>query len=161
MILETLHTYQTAFWWIGVLSVLTFLATILVIPLIFIHIPADYFVPRKRKKSASQGRYPPIHFLSRVFKNLFGIIFILTGLAMVILPGQGIIAILIGIMMVDFPGKFALERRIVQHPPVLRAINWMRTKANRQELQILPRGCAGAKGHEKRIAELGCDRDSP
>ena len=161
MILKWLHISQTAFWWIGALSILTFLGTLLVIPLIVVHIPADYFKPRKRKKHPRHKRFSLIRLLSIALKNFFGVIFILAGLAMVVLPGQGIITILIGIMMVDFPGKFALERRIVQHPPVLRGINWMRTKANRGPLQVPQRGRACARDHEKRVVELGSDRDSP
>jgi len=55
---------------------------------------------------------------------------------MLLLPGQGLITILIGIMMLNFPGKLAMERRIVQQPTVLRAINWIRAKAARPVLQI-------------------------
>jgi len=55
---------------------------------------------------------------------------------MLLLPGQGIITILIGIMMLNFPGKFTLEQRIVQQPNVLRAVNWMRTKADRPVLEV-------------------------
>jgi drug/metabolite transporter (DMT)-like permease len=71
-----------------------------------------------------------------MLKNLLGIIFILAGVAMLILPGQGILTILLGIMLMNFPGKHTLERRIVQQPAVLRAINWMRTKANHPELKL-------------------------
>jgi hypothetical protein len=92
---------------------------------------------------------------------VFGIIFILAGLAMLVLPGQGIITVLIGIMMVDFPGKFALERRIVQHPRVLRAINWMRTTARRRPLQVPLRGGARArKDYRGRMVELCADKES-
>jgi len=43
---------------------------------------------------------------------------------------------LIGIMMLNFPGKFASQLRIVQQPTVLRAINWIRMKANRPALEV-------------------------
>jgi len=55
---------------------------------------------------------------------------------MLLLPGQGFITILIGIMLLNFPGKLSLELRIVQQPPVFRAINWMRARANQPSLQI-------------------------
>lgn len=70
------------------------------------------------------------------FKNLLGLIFIIAGLAMLLLSGQGFITILIGIMMLNFPGKFTLEQRIVQQPIVLRAINWIRAKTDQPELQV-------------------------
>jgi hypothetical protein len=81
-------------------------------------------------------QYAVICLIGLVLKNLFGIIFVLAGLAMLFLPGQGFITILIGIMMLNFPGKLAMERRIVQQPTVLRAINWIRAKANRPVLEV-------------------------
>jgi hypothetical protein len=83
-----------------------------------------------------RGRYSIIRLTGIVVKNIFGIVFVLAGLAMLILPGQGIITILIGVMLLNFPGKLALEKRIVRQRNVLRAINWMRAKANKPALQV-------------------------
>jgi hypothetical protein len=47
---------------------------------------------------------------------------------MLFIPGQGLLTMLLGIVCLDFPGKRALERRIVAHPPVFRALNWIRAK---------------------------------
>ncbi len=106
MILEWVHIHETAFWWIGILSMATFVGTIIIIPILIVRIPADYF---KRKKQKSEpcykNHYAPICFIGLVFKNLLGIIFVLAGLAMLFLPGQGFITILIGIMMLNFPGN--------------------------------------------------------
>ncbi len=136
MIPEWIRVHEGALWGVGALSVVTLVVTLIVIPIIVIHIPVDYFQRRKRNPRCCQGRYPVIRLLLLALKNILGIIFVVAGLAMLVLPGQGIITILIGIMLLNFPGKLALERRIVQQPPVLRAINWMRAKANKPALQV-------------------------
>ncbi|MBW1715176.1 MAG: hypothetical protein JRJ77_05010, partial [Deltaproteobacteria bacterium] len=91
-------------------------------------------------------QHPVIRFVGLGLKNFLGILFVLLGLAMLVLPGQGVITILIGIMMLNFPGKFALERRIVRQPSVLRVINWMRAKANKPALQASKRDLKGRGG---------------
>jgi hypothetical protein len=136
MMLEWIRGHELALLWIGTLSLIAFFLTLILVPVLVVHIPSDYFLRKKRKLANLQGRYPVIRLTGIVVKNIFGIVFVLAGLAMLILPGQGIITILIGVMMLNFPGKSDLERRIVQQPSVLRAINWMRAKANKPALQI-------------------------
>ena len=137
MILEWVRIHEIAFWWIGTLSMATFVGTLIIIPILVVRIPADYFKRKKQKPNPCyKNQYAAICFIGLIFKNLFGLIFIIAVVAMLFLPGQGFITILIGIMMLNFPGKFTLEQRIVQQPTVLRAINWMRTKANRPVLDV-------------------------
>jgi len=71
-----------------------------------------------------------------VAKNAAGVVFVLAGLAMLVLPGQGILTILIGLTLVNFPGKRSLEKRIVRQEKVCFAINWMRSRAGRPPLKI-------------------------
>jgi hypothetical protein len=136
MIPEWIRVHEGALWGIGALSIVTFMGTLIVIPLLVIHIPVDYFQRRNRNPRPYQGRYPVIRLLLMALKNILGIIFVLAGLGMLVLPGQGFITILIGIMLLNFPGKFALELHIVRQPAVLRAINWMRAKANKPALRV-------------------------
>jgi len=146
MTLEWLHAHEIALLWIGILSVIALLGTLIMIPVLAIRIPEDYFKPKKRKPYRFPSQHPVIHFIGLGLKNSLGILFILLGLAMLVLPGQGVITILIGIMMLNFPGKFALEQRIVQQPNVLRVINWMRAKANKPALQVSKGGLKGRGG---------------
>lgn len=123
-------------WGIGALSIVTLVGTLIVIPILIIHIPVDYFQRRNRNPRPYQGQYPLIRLLLLALKNILGIIFVVAGLGMLLLPGQGFITILIGIMLLNFPGKFAVQLRIVRQPAVLRAINWMRAKANKPALEV-------------------------
>jgi len=136
MILEWVRIHEIAFWWIGTLSMATFVGTLIIIPILIVRIPADYFKREKQKPDRSHRQYSFIRILGLVLKNLLGLVLIIAGVAMLFLPGQGFITILIGIMMLNFPGKHKMERRIVQQPIVLRAINWIRAKTDRPELQV-------------------------
>ena len=137
MILEWVRIHEIAFWWIGILSMATFVGTLIIIPILVVRIPADYFKRKKQKPvPCYKKQYAALCFIGLFFKNLFGAIFVLAGLAMLFLPGQGFITILIGIMMLNFPGKFALQLRIVQQPTVLGAINWIRMKVNQPVLEV-------------------------
>ena len=57
---------------------------------------------------------------------------------MLVLPGQGILTILVGFTLLDFPGKFRLQRWIVTRRGVLESINWVRKKAGREPLALVP-----------------------
>ena len=72
---------------------------------------------------------------------MLGAIFIVAGIAMIFLPGQGAITILIGITLTDFPGKYRLERWLVTRRPILRSINWLRERRGHPPL----RTCNGAE----------------
>ena len=144
--LEWIRAHEIALWWIWILSMVAFVATLIVIPILAIGIPVDYFKRDKEKPDRSGRQHPVIRLVGLGLRNLLGILFILVGIAMLVLPGQGVITILIGIMMLNFPGKFALERRIVHQPSVLRAINWLRAKANKPALQFSKEDVKGKGG---------------
>ena len=133
--LEWIRGHELALWWMGTVSLVMFLASLILIPMLVVHIPPDYFLRKKRTLVNFGSPYSVIRPIGIVIKNILGIVFVLAGLAMLLLPGQGIITILIGVMMLNFPGKRNLERRIVQQPNILGAINWMRAKAHKPALQ--------------------------
>ena len=130
-----LRGHESVLWWLGALSVVTFVGTLVALPLVVARLPPDYFThayrPGRRRHAQSTG----VNLLWRLGKNLLGSLIVLVGLAMLLLPGQGILTILIGLMLLDFPGKRKLERRLVQQPSVWRAINWMRAKAHQPALE--------------------------
>jgi drug/metabolite transporter (DMT)-like permease len=121
---------------LGALSIVTFFGTLLVLPIAVTWIPADYFVRDQRQGKHHDRPATVLHLLRLVGKNLLGIIFVLTGIALLVLPGQGILTILLGLMLMNFPGKRALERRLVQQPAVLGAINWLRARAHQPALVV-------------------------
>jgi len=71
-----------------------------------------------------------------LLKNLIGVVFLLGGIAMLLLPGQGVLTMLIGVSLMDLPGKRKLERKLIGQPAVLRTINRFRGKFGRPPLVV-------------------------
>ncbi len=115
-------------------SIAMFVASLIAIPWLIIRMPEDYFQGRKRHLSKTRNYHPVIYLAIRIVKNLVGAVFLVMGIAMLVLPGQGILTILIGLSMMDFPGKYRLERFIVSRKPVRKAIQWIRKKAHKAPL---------------------------
>lgn len=124
-------------WMVGAISGITFVGSLITIPFILIRLPSDYFderVPRTWMKD----HHPLLRWMGLVVKNILGLIFLIVGLAMLILPGQGILTMLIGISLMDFPGKRRLEALIIGQPLVFNAINAIREKCGRASLTLAP-----------------------
>jgi hypothetical protein len=118
--------------WVGLImfSVIAFVGTLIAIPAILIRLPPDYFKNHHHKPWFA-NHHPVIRTLGLLIKNLAGIIFLLAGIAMLFLPGQGLLTMLLGILFIDFPGKHRLEQKLIQHPQVLKAINAFREKSGK------------------------------
>jgi len=134
--LEFAQTNATSLWWLASFSIITFIASLAVIPLLAIRIPPDYFTHRKRHRAPWANQHPLVRGIFITGKNVFGYVFIVVGTAMLILPGQGLLTILIGLILVDFPGKYRFERWLVSRHRVLRSINWLRRRTNREPLVV-------------------------
>jgi len=122
--------------WISLLSLLTFIVSLIVVPIICARIPSDYFESDRRHQSSLKRFHPLVFIVALSVKNLLALALIVGGIMMLILPGQGILTILIGIGISDFPGKYHLERKLVTLPGVLSAINWMRSKSGVEPLRL-------------------------
>lgn len=130
------QAHQTVLALVGVLSLVVFLGSLVVIYLILIHLPQNYFVYIHRSSTAIPfADYPALRIIYLVIKNILGGVFVLAGLAMLVLPGQGIISIVLGLSLLSLPGKRRLVRRLVGMPSVLQTINRLRRRAGKPPLQ--------------------------
>jgi len=120
---------------LGLLSIAFFIATLIAIPIVLVRLPTDYF-DMNRPRRWLHDYHPAVRVTAYALKNLIGLVFLLAGIAMLVLPGQGVLTLLIGISLMDFPGKRRLERRIIGQPTVLRAINGIREKFGKQPLTV-------------------------
>ncbi len=111
---------------------LTFIASLLIIPILLVRIPVDYFVAEADRST----RISLLTLLSRILKNILGIILLGAGILMLFLPGQGLLTIVIALSLLDFPGKRGLELRLIRQPRVYKAINWLRRKYKRPPIII-------------------------
>jgi len=121
-----LDEYRQWLWALGALSVATLLFSAIALPLVLVRLPANYFVRRPVRDWPT--RHPAVHVFLVAVKNLLGLVFVLAGIAMLVLPGQGLLTIFIGILLLDFPGKRRVERWLIRLPRALKAANWMRAR---------------------------------
>jgi hypothetical protein len=127
-LVDWIGRHQALLWWLGFGSLIMFLLSPLAVAFLALRLPPDYFVAPRRQTSRLHRLHPAIWLTIVVLKNALGVVLLLAGLAMLVLPGQGLLTILMGLLLINFPGKFALERRLVSRPGVLRGINWIRRK---------------------------------
>ncbi|TXH71487.1 MAG: hypothetical protein E6Q83_01830 [Thiothrix sp.] len=127
---DWLTQHDTLLYWIGIISLLMFVFSLLLLPILINKIPADYFSLNEHERA--------IDLLKprNILRNVVGLIVLLAGLAMLFLPGQGLICVLIGLTIMKFPGKYALERWIITRKGVLASLNWIREKGGKQPLKV-------------------------
>ena len=121
---------------IGLISIAMFVLSLLIVPIVVVRIPEDYFSDQRRHKSRWARFHPVLRYTLVGLKNLAGLVLLLMGILMLVLPGQGLLTIFFGVALMDFPGKFAIERRFISYPKILNSINWIRKKANRKPLLL-------------------------
>ena len=119
---------ETLGWWLAVISAVSFFGSLVAVPIIAVRIPREYFCASCRRIDAWGPRNLVARTLVVMLKNLLGVVLLLAGVAMLVLPGQGLLTMLIGLMVMNFPGKYRLERYLVSRGPVLRSISWIRRR---------------------------------
>ena len=126
--------YKNFILWLGSISFLVFIFSLISIKWLVALIPSDYFIEDKRNKY--QSSYPLTWLISIIIKNIVGYILIIGGILMLVLPGQGLFTIIIGLMLSNYPGKYFIERKFIAIPSVLKTINWLRKKSNKPPLKV-------------------------
>ena len=135
-ILEWFRNYEVLVWWTGAASVVMFLGSLCAIPVILIKIPSDYFSSLATKSRIDVRDLSSFRLIYLIFKNMVGIAFILAGLIMLILPGQGILTIIVGLSLLNFPGKYRLVQKIICNKSVLNTINKLRSRADKPPIEV-------------------------
>lgn len=120
---------------LGALSLVSFVGSLVLIPFLVARMPVDYFHRPKRPRLPFAKRHPIIRWSLLVAKNLLGGVLLIGGVLMLVLPGQGLLTILMGLVLIDYPGKRSLERFLITRPSILRAVNWLRRKADQPPLK--------------------------
>ena len=133
---DWLRSHETLAAWLFGLSLDRFVASLVVIPLLIARMRPDYFVGPDAGHSRFRERHWLIAGAVLVLKNLLGIVLLLAGIAMLVLPGQGLITMFMGLSLLSFPGKRQLELRIMRQQHVRAAVGWIRGKAGRPPLQM-------------------------
>lgn len=127
---------DTLLLYLGLVSLLFFIITLIVIPWLILQIPYDYFAEARRQSFLDELHHPLLRLFLLILKNLLGTCFLILGIALLVLPGQGLLTILLGMILIDFPGKYHLQRWLVSKKSVLNSINWLREKGNKAPIKL-------------------------
>lgn len=115
-------------------SVVTVVATAVGVPWFFCRIEPDHFHDEQRLSMAFVPRgsfWRPVLLLLR---NVLGVVLIVLGVLMLVLPGQGLLTIIVGLLLLSFRGKRRFERWLISQETVFRGINALRRRAQRPPL---------------------------
>ena len=123
------------FLYISGLSTIFFLLSLLGLSWLISIIPHNYFVDKKRV-SLIKMKNPLMWLPIIIIKNSIGLVLILCGILMLILPGQGVLTIITGLIFLDYPGKFRFERSLVRNKLILNSMNWIIRKLDKPDLII-------------------------
>ena len=132
--LEGWYVANEGMWQIlGISSIIFFIGTLITVPLIIINLPSGYFL-EDRTCLSSRRRTSRVLYL--VAKNILGGVFIIAGLVMLFVPGQGLLTLAIGFMLISLPNKRMLALYIIRRQGVRAIINRMRARAAKPPLEI-------------------------
>ncbi len=120
---------------LGIFSVITFIGSLILVPVLVCYLPEDYFLREKRRKFL-EGRNGVIRGIAVVIKNFLGLLLIIAGILMLFLPGQGVLTILLGIAFLDVPGKYYFERNMIRRKLVYTPLNWIRKKGGKSAFTL-------------------------
>lgn len=109
-------------------SLVTCLVSLFGVSWVLRRLPVDYLMTAPGRPSTRRGQW------WRALRNLVGVVLLLLGVLMLVLPGQGLLTILAALSLMDFQGKRRLECRLMSIPRVLSAINRFRLRSGQPRL---------------------------
>jgi len=118
--------------------VVSFVGSLAAVTFVLIKLPPTYFHEHHPRAFLWAERHPLLRWSALAGKNLLGLLLIVIGLFLSIpgVPGQGFLTILIGVMLLNFPMKHRFERKLVNRPSVLQAINGLRGRFGKPPLVL-------------------------
>ena len=123
---------------LGSLSIFILIISVFMMVLIISFLPEDYFKSENRNliSSVQNSRYPLLKLLVLITKNFFGVLLLLSGILMLVLPGQGILTIITVLVFIDYPGIYNFERKLLRQKGVINSINWIRARLSKPPLKV-------------------------
>ena len=127
---EFFEIYSALICLIAGFSALLTLTVAIAIPFYIGSLPHNYFV-----KSSVSNKSPRIFeyriLFFQITRNLIGVILVVSGIALLLLPGQGVLTIFVGTMLLSFPGKNQLLNKFIARNKVRDTLNWIRRTQGR------------------------------
>ena len=124
--------HDAIFGWLIGASILMLVVSLAAVGWVIIRVPADYFAREHPDAGQWAHRHPLVRMALIIGKNLLGLVLVIAGILMLVLPGQGVLTIIAGLFLLDFPGRHKLVMRLVRRPAILNSLNWVRQRAGRE-----------------------------
>ncbi len=109
---------------LSLLSVGSLIVCALLLPVVVVRLPEDYFARPTREAPWSEWGW--LRKLIAVVRCTIGGLFVIAGIVLLVLPGQGLLMILVGVLLAEFPGKFRLERAIARRTAIRASLDAIR-----------------------------------
>lgn len=124
--------------WAVLIFLVTSTASVLVVLLVLIRLPDDYYREGPSPVLPEERRSRLGFWAVRLLKNGLGALLIIVGVCLSLpgVPGQGVLTILAGLLLTDLPGKGRLARWLVRRPGVLRTLNHLRGRFGKPPLVV-------------------------
>ncbi len=132
--LEFFETHESLMKVLGLSSIGILLLVLILLPFIIIQMPTDYFVDEHHTLCPWRKSHPILCLLYLLVKNLLGVGFLILGLIMLVMPGQGLLLIMMGLLLMNYPGKTKMERQLAAGKGIRSTLNRIRSKAGKPPL---------------------------
>ncbi|MBV9128178.1 MAG: hypothetical protein JO117_08845 [Verrucomicrobia bacterium] len=131
-----LRQHEAFVYWGGGISMVLCIGGLLALPLIAARLPVDYLLRLSQGRASDES---PRHWLVTLARNVAGALLLLTGVALLPLPGPGMLVIIVGLGFMDFPAKRRVLLKLVRRRSVLQPMNWVRRRVGQPNL-LVPEG---------------------
>lgn len=109
---------------LSLVSVGSLVVCALFLPFVVVRLPEDYFARPAREARWSEWGW--LRKLIAIVRCTIGGLFVVAGIVLLVLPGQGLLMILVGVLVAEFPGKFRLERALARRKAIRASLDGIR-----------------------------------
>jgi hypothetical protein len=130
--------YEAALGWAGVGSLAMLVGSLVLLYFFITRMPADYFAEEEAPPRPWEDAHSALGVTVHVARNVAGLVLLVAGIAMLVLPGQGLLTILMAVILLEFPGKRRIELALVRRRQICSGLNWIRERAGRAPFVVFP-----------------------
>jgi hypothetical protein len=114
--------HQLILWLLAASSAVLIALSLALVPIVVRYLPPDYFIEGQHRP------HNPPHTIVQACRQCLGIVLLVLGLIMLVLPGQGLLTILASLFILDFPGKVRFLRAAIKKFSILPTLNAIRKR---------------------------------
>lgn len=117
--------------YLSISSLLMLILPALGLPWLIGRLPSDFFLQKANPPHRSF-----FCTLRLIVRNLFALLLLIAGVAMLVLPGQGLLCIVMALALSDLPCKWRVMQRLVSTPSLSAVLNWIRQSRGKPPFEL-------------------------